>query len=71
VSVDLKMEDLELVRPLGRGSFGEVSLHRWKPGAVRVDPDGIEVPRTGEVAVKSLLPTVLTDAQVRSLWRSP
>ena len=65
VRSDLKFEDLEVVRQLGRGSFGEVDLCRWRPGATRRDPDGIEVPRTGEVAVKTLLPTVLSDAQVR------
>lgn len=32
----------------GRGSFGEVSLARWKPGATQT-VNGTEEPRTGVV----------------------
>jgi serine/threonine protein kinase len=55
----LNKNDLLFVRTLGKGSFGEVALYKWKPGAVRVDEDGTSIPRTGEVAVKTLLPHVL------------
>jgi serine/threonine protein kinase len=56
-SVDdaLRFEDLQFVRALGAGSYGEVGLYRWKPGSTLVVGD-ISVPRTGEVAVKCLLP---------------
>lgn len=43
------------------GSFGKVSLYRWKPGATET-VNGELNPRSGLVAVKSLLPDVTGNA---------
>ena len=39
------------------GSYGKVSLYKWKPGATALI-NGELLPQSGLVAVKSLLPTV-------------
>lgn len=46
---------MQLTRFLA-GSYGEVALYRWKPNATVKLANGEEMPRTGLVAVKSLLP---------------
>ena len=58
---------------LGRGSFGEVSLYRWRPGAVWGPGTGsgrAGQPRTGEVALKILLPESAADKQAVADLRS-
>ena len=57
----LKFEDLQFVRELGAGSYGTVGLYKWRPGATLVVGD-ISVPRTGECAVKCLLPAASKSA---------
>jgi serine/threonine protein kinase len=58
---DLDFNQLERLRVLGRGSYGEVALYRFRPGS-RWPPGTPRAgePRTGEVAVKVLLPEVAT-----------
>ena len=59
LDVEIDYSQLERLRVLGRGSYGEVALHRWRPGS-RWPPGTPRAgePRTGEVAVKVLLPEV-------------
>ena len=65
MSRELKWTDLEFVKELGKGSFGEVALYRWKAGAVRRDGEGNQRPLHGEVAIKTLLPSMLTNQEVQ------
>ena len=51
------------------GAFGEVALFRWQPGSTFTTPDGLTLPRHGQVAVKSLLPSVTRDPQAVADFR--
>ena len=52
------------------GAFGEVALFRWQPGTTFTTPDGLTLPRHGQLAVKSLLPSVTRDRDAVSDFRS-
>ena len=52
------------------GAFGEVALFRWQPGATLVTPDGMTLQRHGQLAVKSLLPSVTRDPQAVADFRA-